>query len=311
MKNRVKYLKMLTVLFIGTILLLGCRSDQKENNGIPQIVTTSTMITDLTRTIGGDQVSVIGLMGPGIDPHGFNASASDVNHIYESDIVIYNGMHLEGQMGRVFSELEKLNKTVFVLENVIHSTEMLDTDEEDTPIDPHIWFSVPLWARAAHYVTESLALYRPEHATYFEANNEAYQIELERLDQYIRNRISEIPEDQRYLVTAHDAFQYFGKEYEFEVIGLQGLNTQTEAGTRDVSRLAEFIAEQQIKAVFVESSVPTRTIESLQEAVQQRGWDVEIGGELFSDSLGDVEQQAETYIKMYKKNIDTIVDALK
>lgn len=220
-------------------------------------------------------------------------------------------MDLEGQMGRVFGELENLDKTVFALEDIMNNDELLDSEEETMAFDPHIWFSVPLWARASDYIAESLADYDPIHAEYYLENNAYYQEDLEELDTYIRNRVEEVPENSRYLVTAHDAFQYFGDEYGFEVVGLQGLNTQTEAGTRDVSKLAQFIVENEIKAIFIETSVPTRTIESLQEAVQQRGWNVEIGGELHSDSLGDASQDAETYIKMYRRNIDTIVDALK
>lgn len=209
------------------------------------------------------------------------------------------------------NELENLNKEVFILEDALPDSSILDSQDEDLPIDPHIWFSVRLWSEAANYITESLVAYDSENADYYNENNEAYQSELEELDQYITTRIEKVPKDSRYLVTAHDAFQYFGHEYGFEVIGLRGLNTQTEAGTRDVSNLANFIVEHQIKAIFIESSVPTRTIESLQEAVQQRGWNVEIGGELFSDSLGDESQNAETYLKMYQHNIDTITDALK
>lgn len=303
--------KFLLIAMVGTIILSACQTEEMEENGRIDIVATTTMLTDLIKEIGGDEVTVEGLMGPGIDPHGFQASASDVNEIYEADIVAYNGMHLEGQMGKVFSELENLDKEVLVLEEIIKEAEMLETEDEALPVDPHIWFSVPLWSRASDYIANSLSAYDSENADYYQKNNERYQEELKELDTYIRERVEEVPEQSRYLVTAHDAFQYFGDEYGFQVIGLQGLNTQTEAGTRDVSRLAQFIVDHEIKAIFIETSVPTRTIESLQEAVQQRGWQVEIGGELYSDSLGDASQDAETYIKMYRQNIDTIVEVLK
>ena len=320
-----KYLKYVLALFAVVLVLVGCGSEddvggpdngsnnetgESTNGETIEIVATTTMITDLVKIIGGDQVEVSGLMGPGIDPHGYQATASDVSDMQAADIVVYNGMHLEGQMGEVFSELEASDKAVFVLEEVIAEEDMLDSDDESLPVDPHIWFSVPLWTQASDYITDSLSEYDPEHAEYYQSNNEAYQAELEELDTYIRERVEEVPENSRYLVTAHDAFNYFGNEYGFEVVGLQGLNTQTEAGTRDVSDLAQFIVDQEINAVFIESSVPTRTIESLQEAVEQRGWEVEIGGELYSDALGDEEQDAETYIKMYEQNIDTIVGAL-
>ena len=316
MSKKIKsIIKFLMPVFFLFLFLVGCGAFQDSSEEVEderiQVVTTTTMITDLVKVIGGNQVHVNGLMGPGIDPHGYRATASDVTDMGEADVVVYNGMHLEGQMGEVFSELENIDKDIFVLEEVIAEESMLGSEDESMPVDPHIWFSVPLWADAADYIAHSFSEYDPENADYYQENNEKYHQELEELDAYIRNRVEEVPEDSRYLVTAHDAFGYFGDEYGFEVIGLQGLNTQTEAGTRDVSNLANFIVENEIKAIFIESSVPTRTIESLQEAVQQREWNVQVGGELYSDSLGDAEQNAETYIKMYQHNIDTIVDALK
>jgi len=310
-----KYFKYFVTLFVAVIILVGCGptsdSEDSDDNGKIEIVTTTTMITDLVEIIGGEHVKVNGFMGPGIDPHNYKATPSDVTNMAEADVVVHNGLDLEGQLGQIFSELENLDTEVFVLEDIIPEAEMLDSEEETMTNDPHIWFNVPLWAQASDYIAESLSAYDPENASYYEENNTVYQLKLEELDTYIRERIEEVPAESRYLVTAHDAFGYFGAEYDFEVVGLQGLNTQTEAGTGDVSRLADFIVDNEINAIFVETSVPTRTIESLQESVEQRGWKVAIGGELFSDALGDAEQNAETYIKMYKYNIDTIVEALK
>jgi len=310
-----KHFKYFVTLFLTVIFLVGCgptsNSEDADNDGKIEIVTTTTMITDLVETIGGEQVEVNGLMGPGIDPHNYKATPSDVTNMAEADVVVYNGMNLEGQLGRIFSELENLDTEVFVLEDIISEDEMLDSEDDAMPNDPHIWFSVPLWGQASDYIAESLSAYDPENAAYYQENNTAYQAELEELDAYVRERIEEVPAESRYLVTAHDAFGYFGAEYNFEVVGLQGLNTQTEAGTGDVSRLADFIVGNEINAIFVETSVPTRTIESLQESVEQRSFEVAIGGELFSDALGDAEQNAETYIKMFKQNVDTIVEALK
>ncbi len=312
MKKGLKQI-LLSLLFIP--ILVACSTETPENGTVDDdsinVVATTTMLADLMEVIGGNRVSVQGLMGPGIDPHGYKASANDVDKVITADIVTYNGLHLEGQLGRVFSELEKLDKEVIVLEDMLDASDLLDSEDEGMTNDPHIWFSVPLWMEAANHVTASLSEYNPENAEYYNQNNAAYQVELTALDTYIRERVAAVPEKSRYLITAHDAFGYFGDEYGFEVVGLQGLNTQTEAGTRDVSQLAQFIVDNEIKAIFVESSVPTRTIESLQEAVAQRGWEVEIGGELFSDSLGDASQEADTYLKMYRKNIDTIVNALK
>lgn len=314
-------MKKLAVLFSAVVLLVlaGCQSDASnasERNstaqeGAVQIITTTTMITDLVNQIGGEHVEVEGLMGPGIDPHGYQASASDVTNMMEADVVVSNGLHLEAQLGEVFEGLEQQGKEVFVLEEGLSKETFLSSDDDSLAYDPHIWFSVSNWKSAADYITEQLSEFDSENADVYQENNKKYQKELDELAAYINDRITEIPEESRYLVTAHDAFHYFGEEFGFEVVGLQGLNTQSEAGTRDVSDLAQLVADKQIRAIFVESSVPTRTIESLQEAVQQKGWDVSIGGELFSDALGDESQNAETYVKMYKSNIDTIVDALK
>lgn len=304
----------MSLFFLAIIGLSGCAEDSSSNaeNGdeAMQVVATTTMIADLMEQIGGEHVEVEGLMGPGIDPHGYQASSSDVNRLSNADLVAYNGLHLEGQMGDVFANLEQQGKDVIVLEDAFSSEDILASEDESLTYDPHIWFSVQRWKVAADYVTAELSSLDPDNQVDYEANNDAYQEELDELDVYIKSRVEELPEDSRYLVTAHDAFNYFGEEYDFEVIGLQGLNTQTEAGTGDVSQLAQFIAENEIKAIFVESSVPTRTIDSLQAAVQNLGWDVAIGGELYSDALGDAENDAETYIKMYRANIDTIIDAL-
>lgn len=306
------------ILLVATAFILfilaGCQSDSAEkakNDSTIQITTTTTMITDLVEQIGGEHVTVEGLMGPGIDPHGYQASASDVTNMMEADVVVSNGLHLEAKLGEVFEGLEQQGKDVFVLEEGLSEEHFLASDDGSSAYDPHIWFSVSNWKMAADHIAEQLSEIDRDNASDYQKNNENYQKELDELALYITERITEIPEESRYLVTAHDAFHYFGEEFGFEVVGLQGLNTQSEAGTRDVSELAQLVADKQIKAIFVESSVPTRTIESLQEAVQQKGWDVSIGGELFSDALGDESQQAETYVKMYKSNIDTIVDALK
>lgn len=312
-----KHMKNILGLLVMSVVLMGCRaqdepsnSDDAMNEGAIQVLTTTTMITDLVEIIGGEYVEVNGLMGPGIDPHSYRVTPSDITAVEEADVVVYNGMNLEGQMGEILGELEQMGKAVYNLEEMMDENQMLASDEEDMAVDPHIWFSVPLWSEASDYITESLSEYDSEYAETYQENNERYQENLLALDTYIRERVEEVPEESRYLVTAHDAFGYFGEEYDFEVVALQGLNTQTEAGTGDVSQLADFIVNREIKAIFVETSVPAQTIEALQEAVVQRGWEVNIGGELFSDALGDSEQDAETYLKMYKQNIDTIVDAL-
>lgn len=306
-------MKKITVFLLGiSLFLAGCQQNEatsQEESGKLKVVATTTMLTDLINQIGGDAIEVEGLMGPGIDPHGYQASSSDVNKLMSADVVAFNGLHLEGKLGEVFENLEKQGKTLFVLEDAIADEHLLLS--EDGAVDPHIWFSIENWQLAADYITNQLSEADPDNEAFYRSNHESYKEELINLEAYVTERISELTVDQRYLVTAHDAFRYFGESFDFEVVGLQGINTQTEAGTADVSALAQFITEKEIKALFIESSVSTRTIEALQEAVRTRGWEVEIGGELFSDALGDSSQDAETYVKMFRRNIDTIVDGLK
>ncbi|MBE6011575.1 MAG: manganese transporter [Lachnospiraceae bacterium] len=295
---------------IGIFALAGC-SAEKESNGKLKIVATTTMLYDLGLNIGGNHVEVKALMSPGIDPHLFKASAGDVNLMQEADIVIYNGLHLEGKMADVFEALSKGGHSVICIEDGIDSSKLLTSEDEGSVYDPHIWFDVDLWKDAAKHVAGEFSKIDEKNAGDYEKNLESYLKELDALDAYIKERTSEIGEEQRVLVTAHDAFRYFARAYGYEVKGLQGISTEAEAGTADVKSLADFIYERKIKAVFVESSVPAKTIEALKAAVDSRGFVTEIGGELYSDSLGDEKSGTETYILTFRANIDTIVNALK
>lgn len=301
-------------LLIFSLLLIGCsapKTDTTSNEDTLNIVATTTMLADLSSVIGGDQVKVEGLLGPGIDPHLYQASAGDVSLMHNADIVVYNGLHLEGKMGEIFENLSSQGSTVICIEDGLDESKLLSWEEDDSVYDPHIWFDVSLWKEAAQTVASGFIQAHPDGKEIYESNLDSYLKELDDLDTYIRNRTEELPKEQRVLVTAHDAFQYFGKAYGLEVRGLQGISTDAEAGTADMSNLAKFIVDRKIKAIFVESSVPPKTIEALQAAVNAKGFDVSIGGELYSDSLGDSESGSDTYILTVKANIDTIVDALK
>ena len=295
------------VSFAGCAQTVPTEADDDTLN----VVATTTMLADLTDNIGGDHVSVSGLMGAGVDPHLYEASAGDVTLMQNADIVVYNGLHLEGKMGDIFESLTEQDSAVICIEHGLDESKLLEWEDEGGTHDPHVWFDVSLWMDAAEIVADGLSAVDPDNVADYQANLEQYLAELEELDIYIRERVAEVPEEQRVLITAHDAFSYFGQAYGFEVMGLQGISTEAEAGTADVSDLATFIAENEIKAIFVESSIPTKTIEALQEATLAKGFDVQIGGELYSDSLGDAESGTETYILTVKANIDTIVDALK
>ena len=307
-----KCMVLLSFCLMTVMMITGCqKAEQKKTSDTLNIVATTTMLADLSRVIGGEHVNVDGLMGPGIDPHLYQASAGDVTLMQNADVVVYNGLHLEGKMGEIFQSLTDRGSTVICIEDGLPKDQLLSWEDDSSVHDPHIWFQVSLWKSAAKTVADRLSEADPSHAQAYKKNLEAYTLELEKLDTYIRDRINEIPKDQRVLITAHDAFQYFGKAYGLEVRGLQGISTDAEAGTADVNTLADFITKRKIKAVFVESSVPPKTIEALQAAVKSKGFDVAIGGELYSDSLGGKNSGAETYLLTVKANVDTIVGALK
>lgn len=307
-----KYKNYFILLAVFALLFTGCAKAQNPSTeGKLNIVATTTMLADLSKIIGGDHVVVNGLMGPGIDPHLYQASASDVTLMQNADVVVYNGLHLEGKLGEIFESLSEQGDDVISIEEGLTKESLLMSENDASIYDPHIWFDVSLWKEAATLVATRLSIIDPSHETDYSANLDAYLEELDELEVYIKERIQEVPENQRVLVTAHDAFRYFGAAYGFTVRGLQGLSTDAEAGTLDVTSLADFISERQIKAIFIESSVPHKTIEALQAAVKAKGFDVVIGGELYSDSLGDESSGDQTYILTVKANIDTIVEALK
>lgn len=274
------------------------------------IVTTTTMITDLVKNIGGDSVRVQGLMGSGVDPHLYKASEGDVSKLTSADIIFYSGLHLEGKLVDVFERMGRDGSTI-ALTNALDRDGLIDSEYFASNYDPHIWFNIGYWKQITEYLTEQLSELDPDHADFFVENKEAYLKELDALEDDVRQTIATLPEDKRVLVTAHDAFNYFGEAYGFEVVGLQGLSTATEAGVKDVQNLAKLIIDKQVKAIFVETSVPERTIEALQQAVKAQGFDVQIGGTLYSDALGSAGTDEGTYTGMLRHNVNTIVDALK
>lgn len=274
------------------------------------VVTTIGMITDLVQQIGGERVVVTSLMGPGIDPHLYKASEGDVTRLAEADIVFYSGLNLEAAMGNVLERMQGRVKTVAVTDRIDRSL-LTRPAEFEGNYDPHVWFDVTMWMSAVEQIRDSLAELDPSSAALYQSNTRRYLSELDSLHSYVTQRAAEVPRDQRVLITAHDAFNYFGRAYGFEVRGLQGISTATEAGTGDVQALADFIASRQIRAIFVESSVPQRNVEAVQAAVRSRGFDVKIGGQLFSDAMGNPGTPEGTYIGMVRHNIDTIVSALK
>ncbi len=273
------------------------------------VVTTIGQVGDTARIVGGDHVRVLSLMGAGTDPHLYVAGISDVDKLRGADVVFYNGLFLEAQMDAVLEQLAE-RQTVVAVSAGIDPAELLPSTAYADEFDPHIWFDVRLWMQTVAQVRDTLMAVDPAHAADYEANAAAYLAELAELDAYVAAQAARVPEAQRVLITAHDAFNYFGRAYGFEVLGLQGISTASEAGTADVQNLADYIATARIPAIFIESSVPVRNVEAVQAAVRDRGFAVRIGGQLFSDAMGDAGTPEGTYMGMVRYNIDTIVSAL-
>lgn len=300
-------MKLLYILIL--LPFLAC-NNTKEASGKLQVVTTTTMITDMVQNIGGDHVEVQGLMGAGVDPHLYKASEGDVSKLFNADVVFYNGLHLEGKLVEVFEKMQGKQKAV-ALGEFLPKEELIASEYFASNYDPHVWFNVQFFKQFSEKVTQILSEEKPEYQAYFTENNKKYQEQLDSLETGIKTSMASLPKEKRILVTAHDAFSYFGKVYDFKVVGLQGLSTATEAGVQDVQRLSDFIIENKVKAIFIESSVPQRTIEALQQAVISKGHQVNIGGALYSDALGSAGTVEGTYIGMFKANVKTIVNALQ
>jgi len=272
-------------------------------------VATTNFVSDLVQQIGGERVQVVGLMGPGVDPHLYKASAGDVRKLTQADIVFYSGLFLEGKMVELF---EKMPKAIAITD-AIPREELIAPKggfEGKYTYDPHVWFDVSLWAYTTEAVREGLSRVDPAGASYYAERARAYRERLQALDTWVKGQIERIPPQQRVMVTAHDAFGYLGRRYGLEVRGLQGVSTVAETGTRDVQELAAFLAERGIRAIFVESSVPRRSVEAVVAAVRARGKELSIGGELFSDAAGNPGTPEGTYIGMVEHNVRTIVSAL-
>ncbi len=272
-----------------------------------KITTTTGMIADLAQNIGGQYVEVTTLMGSGVDPHLYKATQGDLRRLSRADIVLYNGLHLEGKMQDIFEKMGR-SKPVFAISSLIPKTQL---QQHGHFPDPHIWFDLSLWQQAGQRVLQILQQQDPENKQAYADNAEPYLNEMLQLHQWIKSQVESIPQAQRILITAHDAFGYFGRAYGMQVEGLQGISTVSEFGLQDIKQLKDIIVKNRIKAVFVESSVSPRFIQSLVAGVKAEGHDLSIGGELYSDAMGQSGTPTGHYFGMVKHNVKIIVDALK
>ena len=236
---------------IFVLLFFSCKESTKTENSKLSIVTTTTMITDLAKQIGGDHINVVGLMGSGVDPHLYKASGGDIAKISNADAIVYNGLHLEGKLEDIFEKMRLQNKTTIAISDTIPKTKLIGSEYFASNYDPHIWFNIEHWKLATQFLVSKFSALDSKNAVSYKENGEAYIKKLNALSLEIQNKISELPKEKRILVTAHDAFNYFGDSHSFNVVGLQGLSTVTEAGVQDVQNLAKFIIENNVKAIFV------------------------------------------------------------
>lgn len=305
-----KILKVSVVVACFALIAACAGNDEQQADGKLRVTATIGMITDVVRNIGGEHVEVTGLMGTGVDPHLYRASQGDIQRLEQANIIFYNGLFLEGRMIEILEKMADTKPSIAVTDSIERS-KLRPDDEIENEYDPHVWFDVSLWMTVTETIRDTLVAYDPDHAEYYESNAAAYLEQLDELHEEVKTKIASIPKQGRILVTAHDAFGYFGEAYDIEVIGLQGMNTASEAGTRDVTNLRDYIIEHEIKAVFIESSVSRRAIDAVIQGAKQLGHDIEIGGELFSDAMGEEGTLEGTYIGMVRHNVNTITDALK
>lgn len=300
-------------IFLIAFFLCACKTPNKNSESkLETIVCTTGMIGDAVENIVGTNVKVITLMGPGVDPHLYKATQGDLKNLSGADIIIYNGLHLEGKMGEIFEKLSN-RKNIIVAAEGINSSELINNTEFQGANDPHLWFDPNLWSKAIEHISKEVIKLQPNDSlkAIFQNKTTSYLAQLETLHENNLSIIEQLNTEKRILITAHDAFGYFGKAYNFEVRGLQGISTTSEYGLKDVSDLVNYIVENKIKAVFVESSVSEKSINAVVEGCKEKDHQVQIGGQLYSDAMGEKGTKEGTYIGMVEHNVETIVNGLK
>jgi len=307
------------IVILGAIVAwLGGCADSSADTGAaptsgskakPNIVCTVSMVTDIVRQVVGDRASITGLLNEGTDPHTYSPTRSDVIRLQEADIVFYSGLMLEGKMGDVFVRIARSGKHVYAVTDKLQDDDYVMNDAANHH-DPHVWMDVHGWIRAVEAVADAMGECDLAGAEFYRANADAYITQLDQLDAYVRESIATIPKEQRVLVTAHDAFSYFGRAYDIEVRGIQGISTESEAGLKDLNEIVNFIVQRKVQAVFVETSVADKYVEALVEGAKAKGHTITIGGRLFSDAMGKPGTYEGTYIGMIDHNATTITRAL-
>jgi manganese/zinc/iron transport system substrate-binding protein len=302
-------------LVLCTLVVNACDRTSSARSGPPTsypytIATTVGMVRDIVQHVAGDKATVTGVIGSGVDPHLYKPTRSDVAALLGADVVFYSGLMLEGKMADTFVKLSRDGKPVYAVTERIDESFLLSPPEFAGHHDPHVWMDPKGWMKGVEAVAEALSQYDPANAAYYKQNAATYLAELRKLDEYAVKSLGSIPEKQRVLITAHDAFNYFGRAYGIEVRGIQGISTESEAGLQDLNNLVQYIVDRDIKAVFVESSVAEKNVRALIDGAKARGKDVKIGGTLFSDAMGAEGTYEGTYIGMIDHNVTIITRAL-
>ena len=302
--------KAVVTLALLLAVVIGCGTRNEKSGEGFYVVTTTGMIGDLVKNITKGKIVVESLMGPGVDPHLYKASQSDIARLSKADIIFYNGLHLEGKMTDIFEKMARKKKVVAVSAE-LEESQLISWQNQAGVHDPHIWFDVSLWRQTIPVVEKAISQLDPGNSSFYNENARIYATRLDSLHAWVLGEIGTIPPQQRVMITAHDAFSYFGRVYHIEVHGLQGISTVSEYGVNDVTNLVNLITERGIKAVFIETSVPHRSIEAVVAACNMKGFAVSIGGSLYSDAMGGPGSGADIYIGMVSANVKTVVNALK
>lgn len=313
--KRVFPLSLPLVSALGALLALlpaaaGAGAPARKLEAPYKAVATTAMVKDLVARIAAPHGKVEGLMGEGVDPHLYKPTRDDVAKLLAADVVFYNGLLLEGRMTDTFLRVARRGTPVFAVTELLDERDLLEPDDLQGHTDPHVWMDVRAWTKAMEAVAQALTELDAAHGAAYRANAEAYAQELLRLDAYARRSLASIPEQQRVLITAHDAFNYFGRAYGLKVLGIQGISTESEAGVQDINRLVDRIVASRIPAIFVETSVSDKNVRAIVEGARTRGWKVAIGGTLFSDAMGAPGTYEGTYVGMIDHNVTVITRAL-
>lgn len=297
-------------IFVMTVMTACTSGTTAPPSNKLRIVCTTGMIGDAVAHIAGDDAVVHTLMGPGVDPHLYKATQGDLHHLMTADLIFYNGLHLEGKMGEVFHKLSRTKKVVALAEMLPRHL-LIHPEGDSTAYDPHVWFDASLWASIVRLAGNTLAEADTANRSNYLARAETHALTFDSLHVWIASQIDSIPVSRRALITAHDAFGYFGKAYRMEVRGLQGISTASEYGLRDISELVSFITRRKIKSVFIESTINSKSLEAVVEGCARRGHKVSIGGHLYTDALGTPGTPEGSYLGAIRANVQTICTALK